>query len=90
MAKMYYESDADLGVLKGKKVAIIGYGSQGHAQAQNLRESGVEVIVAELEGTAELQAGDRAWIHPHVCGRGFRSRRNNSDPCPGRDPGFPI
>lgn len=51
MAKMYYERDADLGVLKGKKVAIIGYGSQGHAQAQNLRDSGVNVIVAELEGT---------------------------------------
>jgi ketol-acid reductoisomerase len=51
MAKMYYDSDADLGTLKGKKVAIIGYGSQGHAQAQNLRDSGVTVIVAELQGT---------------------------------------
>jgi len=51
MAKVFYESDANLGVLKGKKIAIIGYGSQGHAQAQNLRESGLEVIVAELEGT---------------------------------------
>lgn len=51
MAKMYYDKDADLGVLKGTKVAIIGYGSQGHAQAQNLRDSGVDVIVAELTGT---------------------------------------
>ncbi|MCX5805156.1 MAG: ketol-acid reductoisomerase [Proteobacteria bacterium] len=51
MAKMYYDKDADLGVLKGSKVAIIGYGSQGHSQAQNLRDSGVDVIVAELEGT---------------------------------------
>jgi ketol-acid reductoisomerase len=51
MAKMYYDKDADLGVLKGSKVAIIGYGSQGHAQAQNLRDSGVDVVVAELEGT---------------------------------------
>jgi ketol-acid reductoisomerase len=51
MAKMYYDKDADLGVLKGLKVAIIGYGSQGHAQAQNLRDSGVNVIVAELQGT---------------------------------------
>lgn len=51
MAKMYYDKDADLGVLKGAKVAIIGYGSQGHAQAQNLRDSGVDVIVAELKGT---------------------------------------
>jgi ketol-acid reductoisomerase len=51
-AKMYYENDADLGALKGKTVAIIGYGSQGHAQAQNLRDSGVSVVVSELPGTA--------------------------------------
>ncbi len=38
--KMYYDADADLGLLKGKKVAIIGFGSQGHAQALNLRDSG--------------------------------------------------
>jgi ketol-acid reductoisomerase len=49
--KIYYDSDADLGVLKGKKVAIIGYGSQGHAQAQNLRDSGLDVIIAELKDT---------------------------------------
>ena len=55
MAKMYYDSDADLGVLKGQKVAIIGYGSQGHAQAQNLRDSKVNVIVAELQGTANYK-----------------------------------
>ena len=51
MAKVYYDKDANLDVLKGKKVAIIGYGSQGHAQAQNLRDSGVEVIVSDLPGT---------------------------------------
>jgi ketol-acid reductoisomerase len=51
MAKMYYDKDVDLSLFKGSKVAIIGYGSQGHAQAQNLRDSGVDVIVAELEGT---------------------------------------
>jgi len=51
MAKIYYEKDADLGVLSGKTVAIVGYGSQGHAHAQNLRDSGVNVIVAELPGT---------------------------------------
>jgi len=49
--KVYYDSDADLGVLKGKTIAILGYGSQGHAQAQNLKESGVNVIVGELKGT---------------------------------------
>ena len=51
MLKIYYDKDADLNLLKGKKVAIIGYGNQGRAQALNLRDSGVDVIVAELEGT---------------------------------------
>jgi ketol-acid reductoisomerase len=49
--KIYYDKDADLKYLKGKKIAIMGYGSQGHAQAQNLRDSGLDVIVSELEGT---------------------------------------
>ncbi|HOV87722.1 MAG TPA: ketol-acid reductoisomerase [Syntrophobacteraceae bacterium] len=53
--RIFYEADADLNVLRGKKVAVIGYGSQGHAQAQNLRDSGVDVIVGELEGTANYQ-----------------------------------
>lgn len=51
MAKIYYEQDAPLDALQGKKVAVIGYGSQGHAHSQNLRDSGIEVAVAELEGT---------------------------------------
>jgi len=51
MAKMYYEKDCDLGYLKGKKVAIIGYGSQGHAHAQNLHDSGVDVIVGLYDGS---------------------------------------
>jgi len=50
MAKIYYDQDADLGHLQGKKIAIVGYGSQGHAQAQNLRDSGLEVIVAQRPG----------------------------------------
>jgi len=50
-AKVYYESDAKLDVLKGSKIAIIGYGSQGHAQAQNLKDSGLDVIVSDLEGS---------------------------------------
>jgi ketol-acid reductoisomerase len=51
MAKIYYDSDSDLDLLSGRMVGIIGYGSQGHAQAQNLRDSGCQVIVAEAEGT---------------------------------------
>ena len=45
MPKIYYEQDCDINVLKGKTVAIIGYGSQGHAHALNLRDSGVNVII---------------------------------------------
>ena len=49
MAKLYYDQDADLKYLEGKTVAIVGYGSQGHAHAQNLRESGVNVVVGERD-----------------------------------------
>src|SRR4030042_1080352 len=55
LMKMYYDADADLGLLKGKKVAIVGFGSQGHAQALNLRDSGVKVIVAEMPGTPNYE-----------------------------------
>ena len=50
-AKIYYQEDCNLSLLEGKTIAVIGYGSQGHSQAQNLRDSGVDVIVAELKGT---------------------------------------
>ena len=51
MAKMFYEKDTNLDLLKGKKVAVIGYGSQGHAHALNLHESGVDVVVGLYEGS---------------------------------------
>ncbi len=51
-AQMYYDQDADLSLLKGKTVAIIGYGSQGHAHAQNLRDSGCNVVVGQRPGSA--------------------------------------
>jgi len=50
-AKIYYEKDAPIDALKGKKVAVTGYGSQGHAHSLNLRDNGIEVAVAELQGT---------------------------------------
>lgn len=53
--KVYYESEADLSVLKGRTVAIIGYGSQGHAHAQNLRDSGLDVIVGQRPGGANYE-----------------------------------
>ena len=51
MAKIYYQQDCDINVLSGKTVAIIGYGSQGHAHALNLKESGVDVVVGLYEGS---------------------------------------
>ncbi len=66
MAKMYYDADANLDLLKGKTVGVMGYGSQGHAQAQNLNESGVDVVVGlrkpcddftEKEWNAVVEAG---------------------------------
>lgn len=60
-AKVYYEQDANLNVLRGKRVAVIGYGSQGHAQAQNLRDSGVAVVVG-------LYKGSRSWAQAEADG----------------------
>ena len=54
MAKMYYEKDCDLSKLDGKTIAIVGYGSQGHAHALNLRDSGCNVIVG-------LRKGGKSW-----------------------------
>ncbi|HEY8391755.1 MAG TPA: ketol-acid reductoisomerase [Capillibacterium sp.] len=62
MAKMYYEQDCNLEVLKGKKVAVIGYGSQGHAHALNLRDSGVEVVVGLYEGSKSWKVAEEAGL----------------------------
>jgi hypothetical protein len=62
--KIYYDADADLGVLKGKKVAIIGFGSQGHAQALNLRDSGVDVLVSEMPGTPNYELAVKYKFKP--------------------------
>ena len=62
--KVYYDRDANKKVLEGKKVAIIGYGSQGHAQAQNLRDSGVEVIVAQRPGSRNYQLAREHGFNP--------------------------
>jgi len=66
--KIYYDKDANLNHLKGKKIAIIGYGSQGHAQAQNLRDSGLDVIVAELKGTENYQFALKDGFKPTAAG----------------------
>jgi len=60
--KVYYDKDADLSLVKGKKVTIIGYGSQGHAHAQNLQESGVKVTVALRKGGASWEKAKKGGV----------------------------
>lgn len=60
--KLYYDQDADLGLLKGKTVAIIGYGSQGHAHALNLKDSGVNVVVGLNEGNPDRKKAEDAGL----------------------------
>ena len=64
MLKIYYEKDAPIAALKGKKVAVIGYGSQGHAHSQNLRDSGIEVAVAELKDTDNYKLAKEHGFSP--------------------------
>ena len=61
MATMYYDDDADLGLLAGRKIAVIGFGSQGHAHALNLRDSGLDVLVG-------LYPGSRSWASAEASG----------------------
>ena len=66
MAKIYYDNDCDLTLLDGKAVGIIGFGSQGHAHAQNLRDSGCQVIVAEAKGTPGWKNAKDAGFDVHT------------------------
>ena len=59
---IYYDKDCDLSIIQGKKVSIIGYGSQGHAHANNLKDSGVEVIVGLREGSASAAKAEQAGL----------------------------
>src|SRR5471032_2195775 len=62
MAKTYHDADADLSLIQAKKVAIIGYGSQGHAHALNLKDSGIDVIVAlKKDSTSVKKAKDAGF-----------------------------
>ena len=62
MAKMYYEKDCDLSYLDGKKIAIIGYGSQGHAHAMNLKDSGCDVCVGLRQGSKNWANAEKAGL----------------------------
>jgi ketol-acid reductoisomerase len=66
LAEIYYDNDADLSIIQAKKVAVIGYGSQGHAHAQNLRDSGVEVVVGLKEGSKSKQKAEEAGFRVEV------------------------
>jgi len=61
--KVYYDKDADLSIVRGKNVAIIGYGSQGHAHAQNLKDSGVQVTVGLRDSSASVEKAKKAGLN---------------------------
>lgn len=63
-AKVYYDKDASFDALKGKKIAVIGFGSQGHAQAMNLRDSGLDVIIGVREGSNGWKKAEAAGFKP--------------------------
>ena len=60
--QVYYDKDCDLSLVQGKKVAIVGYGSQGHAHANNLKDSGVDVTVALRPGSASAAKAEAAGL----------------------------
>lgn len=66
VVKIYYDKDADKKVLKGKKIAVIGYGSQGHAHANNLRESGLDVIIGVKKGGAGWEKAEKAGFKVYI------------------------
>ena len=60
--QVFYDNDADLGLIQNKKVAVIGYGSQGHAHANNLRDSGVDVVVGLRDGSSSVAKAEQAGL----------------------------
>ena len=62
MANIYYDNDADLALIRSKKVAVFGYGSQGHAHALNLRDSGVDVVVALPDQSRSRERAEAAGL----------------------------
>ena len=73
--KIYYDKDADLNLLKGKKVAIIGYGIQGRGQGLNLRDSGVDVIVSEIPGTPNYEQAVKDGFKPMAASEAAQPRQ---------------
>ena len=79
MAKVYYDQDVNWDVIKGKKVAIVGYGSQGHAHALNLKDSGLEVVVGLYKGSKSVAKAEAAGFS--ASGRFSDKRSTDTDCC---------
>ena len=86
-AKIYYDNDADLSLLKDKTIAILGYGSQGHAQAQNLRDSGCNVIVGQRPGSTNYDLASKPRLQAGVRRRGHQAGRPGQHPAARRSAG---
>ena len=84
---MFYDKDADLSLIQGKTVAIIGFGSQGHAHAQNLRDSGVTVVVSELKGTPNGERAEKAGFEVLSAAEADEAGRRHHDAGPRPDAG---
>ena len=80
MAKRFYEKDGNLALLKGKTVAIIGYGSQGHAHALNLRDSGVNVVVGLYPGSKSWAKAEAAGLHVMTTAEAAKAADIDHDP----------
>ena len=82
---MYYDDDADLDLLKGKTVAILGYGSQGHAHARNLKDSGVDVVVGLRPGSKSVEHAKAAGLEVTDIADAASPRRHRDGPAPRRE-----
>ena len=85
-ARMYYDNDADPAALAGQTVAIIGYGSQGHAHALNLHESGVDVVVGLAPGSKSRALAEEAGLRVADVADAVQGRRRRDDPRAGHGP----
>ena len=83
MAELFYDDDADLSIIQGRNVAVLGYGSQGHAHALSLRDSGVDVRVGLPEGSKSRAKAEAEGLRVVDAGRGVRGGRPDHGPRPG-------
>ena len=80
-AKVFYESDCNLGLLKGKTIAIIGYGSQGHAHALNLKDSGCDVIIGLYEGSKSWSKAEKQGLKVYTSAEAAKKADMNRAIC---------